>query len=72
MILHFALFFSPSCRQAHVLGILAGMDQMDSYVAVVPMVQTAVDFGFSAVAVHQGRRHFLRGAQADSHGPCDH
>ena len=28
--------------------------------------------GFSAVAVLQGRRHFLRGTQAVSHGPPDH
>ena len=27
---------------------------------------------FSAVAVHHGRRHSLRGADADPHGPCDH
>ena len=27
-----ALFFSPSCCQAHMLGILDGMVQMDSYV----------------------------------------
>ena len=44
-------------------GVLADM---------VHMVQTAENFGNSAVAVHQGRRLFLRGAQADSHGPCDH
>ena len=25
--------------------------------------------GNSAVAVHHGRRHFLRGAEADPHGP---
>ena len=39
---------------------------------MVPMVQTAENCGFSAVAVQQGRRHFLRGAHADSHGPLDH
>ena len=27
---------------------------------------------FSAVAVHQGRSHSCRGAEADPHGPCDH
>ena len=36
------------------------------------MVQTAENCGISAVAVHQGRQLFLRDAQADSHGPCDH
>ena len=49
---------------------MAGMDQLDSY--VVPLVQTAENCGVSAVAVHHGRRHFLRGAEAVSHGPCDH
>ena len=42
----------------------------DSYVMVL-MVQTEENCGVSAVAVHQGRRPFLRGAQADSHGRCD-
>ena len=36
------------------------------------MVQTAEYCGVSAVAVHQGCRLFLCGAQADSHGTCDH
>ena len=27
---------------------------------------------FSAVAVHHGRRHSLRGTDADPHGPCNH
>ena len=62
IILHLVLFFSSSCRQAQVLCILAGKDQIDSYV-MVPMVQTAKNCG---------RRPFLRGAQADAHGPCDH
>ena len=39
---------------------------------MVPVVQTAENCGNSAVAVHQGRRHFLHGAEADSRGPCDH
>ena len=30
VILHLTLFF-PSCRQAQMLGIMAGLDQMDSY-----------------------------------------
>ena len=33
VILHLALFFSPSCCQAHMLGILADMVQMNRYVA---------------------------------------
>ena len=57
-------FFSSSCRLALVLGILAGMDHIVSYV-VVPMVQTAENCEKSAVAVHQGRRHFRPGAQAE-------
>ena len=32
----------------------------------------AENCGISAVAVHAGRRHFLRCAEADFHGPCDH
>ena len=28
--------------------------------------------GFSAVAVHQGRRHLLRVSEAHPHGSCDH
>ena len=35
---------------------MAGVDQLDGY--VVLMVQTAENCGFSAVAVHQGRRQF--------------
>ena len=31
-------------------------------------VQTAENCGISAVAVLQGRRHFLHGAEADFHG----
>ena len=49
---------------------MAGMDQLDSYVELV--IQTAENCGVSAVAVHYGRRHFLRGAKDDSHGPCNH
>ena len=119
VILHLALYFLTSCRQAQMLGIPAGMDQMYIYAAkwwprsspttavacfllvllvdavravftslsagppaggqlrgeiladMVHMVQTAENCGNSAVAVHQGRRLFLRGAQADSHVPCD-
>ena len=36
------------------------------------MVQSAENCGFSAVAVHHDRRHFLRDAEAHPHGPCDH
>ena len=36
------------------------------------MVQTAEKLWISAVAVHAGRRHFSRCAEADFHGPCDH
>ena len=32
----------------------------------------AENCGISEVAVHAGRRHFLRCAEADFHGPCDH
>ena len=56
-----------------MLGILIGMDQMDSYVArfwrtwcLWFRLQKTVDF-----PLHQGRQHFVRGAQADSHGPLD-
>ena len=66
------------------LGILVGMDQKDRYTARCfhTVVHTPVvcndrchglwgaeNCGFSAVAVHPGRRHFLRCAEADSHGP---
>ena len=44
----------------------------ESLADMVPVVQSAENCGFSAVAVHQGRRHFLRGSEAYPHGPCDH
>ena len=37
--------------------------------AVSPMAENC---GYSAVAVHHGRRHSLRDAEADPHFPCDH
>ena len=37
-----------------------------------PEVDSRGNCGFSAVAGHQGRRHFLRVAEAHPHGPCDH
>ena len=61
VILHLVLFFSSSCRPAQMLGILAGMDQLDSF--VVLMVQTEANCGVSAVAVPYGRRHFLHGRE---------
>ena len=53
VILHLALSFSPSCRHAQMLGILAGMDQIDSKV-MVPMVQTAgAEAGFRGPFDHR-------------------
>ena len=71
VILHLALSLSPSCRQARMLAILAGMDLIDSYV-ICWWFRLQETVGVSAVAVHQGRRLVLRGTQAASHGPCDH
>ena len=49
-----------------MLGIMAVIDQNDSC-DIVPMFRLLS--GFSAVAVHPGRRHLFRGAEAVSHGP---
>ena len=65
-----------------MLGILVSMDQKDRYAfsgcshahcvqPQVPWLWGAEDCGISAVAVHPGRRHFLRDAEAYFHGPCD-
>ena len=66
--MHLALCFFPSCRQAQLPGIMAGMVQMDSlrgeiFADMVPMVHTADNCGVSAVAVLPGRRHLFRDAE---------
>ena len=64
VILHLALILFPSCCQAQMLGIIAGVDQTDSYVA-----RFWPTWCSWSVAVHQGRRHLLRGSEAH---PCGH
>ena len=61
---HLALYFFPSCRQARCS---ASQLRGEILADIVPMVQSAENCGNSAVAVHQGRPHFLHGAEADSH-----
>ena len=78
-ILHTAMCSSSRC-QAHDALHHGRMNQRNSYVATfwrTCLLNTITsargpDRGFSAVAVHQVRRHFLRDAVAHPHGPCDH
>ena len=64
---HLALYFFPSCRQVPMLGIPAGMDQIDSYVVrfwrtwcLWSRVQKTLDFPL------------LRRSEAVHLGLCDH
>ena len=59
--------FSSLVGRTMMLRIMAGTYQKDSCPRL--MVQTAENFGVSAVAVRSGRQHLFRCAVAVPHGP---
>ena len=76
VILHLPLYFSSSCRMDQMLGIFAGMDQIDSDVVRFWRtrcswfrLQETVDFPqLQSIKVVD----ILRGSEAHLHGRCDH
>ena len=68
----FLLWFSGPDAQHYGLYEPKGQLRGEILADMVPVVQTAENCRFSAGAVHQGRRQFLRGAEACPHGPFDH
>ena len=64
---------SPLCEPCSLSGAAVEktfvLPQLQLVEKLPPVVQTAENCWFSAVAVHQGRSHSCRGAEADPHGP---
>ena len=64
---------SPLCGQCSLSGAAVEktfvLPQLQLVEKLPPVVQTAENCWFSVVAVHQGRSHSCRGAEADPHGP---
>ena len=73
----YAVFPSVVVGRTGMIGICVGVDQKDLYAFSTVCndrchgLWGAENCGISAVAVHAGRRHFLRCAEADFHGPSD-
>ena len=62
----------PLVVRPMMLCIMAGFNQRDSYVAWCLWFRLLTTVDFPQLQFIVGRRFSCRGAEADSHGPCDH